>query len=473
MPARRGSAPPIPPGSPFRSLIRLAPILAGLAAAGLSCAASAVEGTSRGTLRVCADPNALPYSNEKQEGFENRLAAMIAADLGIPVAYTWWPQSMGFVRATLGARKCDIVMGTASGEQLMQNTNPYYRSTYALVHRAEGALKPTSLADPGLQGARIGVVAQTPAVDLLLRHGLTNIEPYQLIIDTRTNQPARVAVEDVASGKTDAAVIWGPLAGYWAGRQPTKLTVVPLVGTGPESRLAFNISMGIRPDEPEWKRWLNGWIKTNQPRIDALLAEYGIPVLDRVGQPVPRGAAAAFPAASPPSASPAAKPPEPKDYRRSDYQAPVPETLAGAAVLTPAAAAALADAGGERLFLDVLPAKPGPPEGRAGSGAAGWVPRPHETIPGAVWLPDVGHGEPTPAQEEYFRRSLERLTGGDKTRRLVVFCRRDCWMSWNAAKRALEWGYSNVSWYPDGIEGWTEAGRPLAVAEPHDGGPER
>lgn len=430
-------------------------LTAALAAALLIASTGAqaqVELGKRDALRVCADANAMPFSNDKGEGFENKLAEMVAADLGVPVAYTWFPQGFGFVRNTLGARKCDIVMGTASGELLMQNTNPYYRSVYALVYRKDSGLTATKLSDPALKGARIGIMAQTPPMDLMVRYGLTNIEPYQLATDTRVYQPARDAVVDVATGKTDVAVIWGPLAAFWASKQEVPLVVAPLVEEAVTGRLSFLISMGIRPEEPDWKHWLNDWIKDNQPRIDALLASYGIPLLDREGKLI-----------QPP-------PPEPEGYRKSDYRSPVPATLKGAAVLTTATLQKLVREKPDAVLLDVLPPQAPKPEGRP-EGAA-WTPRPHETIPGANWMPDVGHGDLTPAQESYFRKGLERLTGGDKARTLVVFCRRDCWMSWNAAKRALEWGYTDVRWYPDGVEGWSEARRPLKAVEPLDGGPQ-
>lgn len=414
-------------------------------------AEAAVERPGREELRVCADPNSLPFSNEKGEGFENRLAGMIAADLGVPVSYVWWPQTIGFVRNTLGARRCDIVMGTASGEALMQNTNPYYRSVYALVYRTGSGLKAAGLSDPGLQGARIGVVAQTPAVDALHRNGLYNLEPYQLAIDTRVHQPARTAVEDVAVGHTDAAVIWGPLAAYWAKRQPVPLTVVPLTGDAAE-RLSFNISMGIRPEEPDWKHWLNDWIRTNQPRIDALLAEYDVPMLDRHGQPM------------------AVRPPEPQGYRMQDYRAPVPATLSGAKVLGTDELAALLAAEHRPVLLDVNASAAPIPQGRE---AAGWMPRPHDTLPGAVWLPDVGVGAPSPEQARYFEQALKQASAGDAAAPLVFFCRRNCWMSWNAAKRARELGYGSVFWYPDGTDGWQESGRPLQPTEPWEGGPAR
>ncbi|WP_114394081.1 quinoprotein dehydrogenase-associated putative ABC transporter substrate-binding protein [Oleisolibacter albus] len=425
-------------------------LLAGLAWAGSAAPlAAAVEQSGRDTLRICADGNALPYSDEKGQGFENKLAEMIAADLGIPIAYTWFPQSIGFVRNTLAARRCDLVLGTASGEQLMQNTNPYYRSVYALVYRTESGLTATSLADPALKGTRIGVVSQTPPVDLLVRYGLTNVEPYQLAVDTRAYQPARAAIEDVAAGTTDAAVIWGPLAGYWAKQQKVPLTVVPLVADAAGTRLSFTISMGIRPDEPDWKHWLNGWISKNQARIDALLAGYGVPLLDRDGRLLQ------------------ARPAEPAQYRKSDYRAPVPETLTGATVLATADVVRLLAAEQKPVLLDVLPA-----EQRPAGRDDGWLPRPHDSIPGAAWLPDVGHGDLTPAQEQYFRAGLQRLTGGRSDTPLLIFCKRDCWMSWNAAKRALDWGYSRVLWYPDGVDGWAEARQPLVPVPPLDGGPQ-
>lgn len=432
----------------IRGLPAFVPALAAILLASAP-AGAAIEQTGRDQLRVCADPNSLPYSNEKGEGFENKLAEMIAADLGVEVTYTWWPQTIGFVRNTLGSRKCDIVMGTASGEALMQNTNPYYRSTYALVYREGGGISARTLKDPSLKGARIGIVAQTPAIDFLFMNDLTNIEPYQLAVDTRSLQPARQAVEDVAAGLTDAAVLWGPLAAYWAKQQQVPLTVVPLTEEPGGQRMTFHISMGIRPEEPEWKHWLNDWIKANQPRIDALLNEYGVPLLDRNGKLIQAAA------------------PEPTDYRKADYLAPVPATLAGAQVLTTPDVVRLLAGPNDPLLIDVLPPKAPQPEGREGA----WLPRPHESLPGAIWLPDTGWGEPTAEQAEYFQRGLEQVTGGDHTAPLVFFCRRDCWMSWNAAKRALELGYTNVAWYPDGTDGWTDARRALAPATPWDGGP--
>ena len=244
---------------------------------------SAQEVTARTELRVCADPSLPPFSTEAQDGFENKLADMIAEELGIPVVYTWWPQTIGFVRNTLMARRCDIVMGTASGEELMQNTNAYYRSVYAMVYRTDADVQPTTLADPALFGKRIGVIAQTPPANLLSFYGLSNIEPYQLNIDTRADQPARRAIEDVAAGKTDLALVWGPIAGYYAGLQEQPLTVVPMLDEPGPARLEYRITMGIRGDEPDWRHWLNQFIRDNQDNIDSLLASYRIPLLDQAG----------------------------------------------------------------------------------------------------------------------------------------------------------------------------------------------
>lgn len=246
-------------------------------------AAQAPEVTARDELRVCADPSLPPFSTEALDGFENKLAQMIGDELGIPVVYTWWPQTIGFVRNTLAARRCDIVMGTASGEEMMQNTNAYYRSVYAMVYRANGDIQATTLADPVLRGRRVGVVAQTPPANLLAYYGLSNIQPYQLNIDTRADQPARRAIEDVASGATEFTVIWGPIAAYYASLQDTPLTVVPLVNEPGPARLEFRITMGIRSDEPDWRHWLNGFIRDKQDDINQLLAEYRVPLVDRAG----------------------------------------------------------------------------------------------------------------------------------------------------------------------------------------------
>lgn len=404
-------------------------------------AAVTLDGVSRDVLRVCADANLLPFSNDRLEGYENRIASLVAEELGVPVSYYWWPQTIGFVRNTLRQRRCDLVLGAALGEELMQNTNPYYASAYALVYRRDSGLKARSLADPGLRGARIGIVAQTPPASLLLRHGLTNIVPYQLNIDTRAEQPARQAVEDVAAGVTDAAIVWGPIAGFWARRQDAALAVVPLLDEHGPIPLTYRISMGVRIDEPDWKHWLNGFIERRQGDIDRILAEYGVPLVAEGGGLKP------------------ATVEEPDGYRMDGFQAPTPATLAGARTVTLAEMRALAGAGVP--LLDVLPGPPPEEERRPG-----WVPKPASSLPGARWVPNVGYGALSDEQEAYFRAALEEATKGDRDAPVVIFCKRDCWMSWNAAKRAVEWGYRGIRWFPDGIDGWREAGLPLEPVQP-------
>lgn len=422
-------------------------------AAVLLCAAAspalAVEVTERETVRVCADGNLLPYSNEKLEGFENEIARLIGEDLQKPVTYYWWPQTIGFVRNTLRARQCDLVMGTASGEEQMQNTNPYYRTVYALVYRTNSGIRAETVGDPSLKDARIGVVERTPAANLMRLYGITRTEPYQLNTDTRANNPARDAIEDVAAGKTDAAVIWGPIAGYFAAQQAEPLTVVPLIKEPPAARLQFNISMGIRADEPEWKHWLNDFIKRRQDDIDRILLRYHVPVIG------PDGTLKTTAVTEPPG------------YRMDHYRAPTPAGLSGASTVTLAELRRLIEHFPDTRLIDVMPAPPRPAD-RAAS--AVWAPPPRRSLPGAVWLPNVGYGTLSGDQERYFRTGLETLSKGDRTSRLVFFCEPDCWMSWNAAKRAVEWGYGNVYWYSDGAMRWQEAGYALETVQPFAGG---
>jgi quinoprotein dehydrogenase-associated probable ABC transporter substrate-binding protein/PQQ-dependent catabolism-associated CXXCW motif protein len=417
-------------------------LMAAAAALGTPSAQAAVtlDGITRDALRVCADANLLPFSNNRLEGFENRIATLIAEELQVPVTYYWWPQTIGFVRNTLRERRCDIVLGAAVGEELMQNTNPYYVSAYALVYRRDSGLAARSLGDPGLQGARIGIVAQTPPASILLRHGLTSIVPYQLNIDTRAEQPARQAIEDVAAGVTDAAVVWGPVAGFWARRQDAELEVVPLLEEPGPIPLTYRISMGVRIDEPDWKHWLNDFIARRQGDIDRILAEYGVPLVE--GRSLKRAAVE-----------------EPDGYRMDDFQAPTPASVPGARTITLAEMRELAEAGVP--LLDVLRGPPPEEQGRAG-----WVPKPSSSLPGAIWVPNVGYGALSAEQEAYFRSALEEATKGDQDAPVVLFCKRDCWMSWNASKRAAEWGYRGIRWFPEGTDGWRDAGLPLEPVHP-------
>jgi len=172
-----------------------------------------------------------------------------------------------------------------SANELVQNTNPYYTSAYALLYRADSELDIDTLGDPDLAELTIGVVAQTPPVTVLAQRGLLrNIRAYHLMADTRHHSPAKDLVMDVASGKLDVGLVWGPIAGYWASRQEVPMAVVPLVGEPGRVPMAFRISMGVRHREHVWKRQLNELIASRQDEINAILQEYGVPLLDRRGQ---------------------------------------------------------------------------------------------------------------------------------------------------------------------------------------------
>ncbi|MES9829606.1 MAG: substrate-binding domain-containing protein [Candidatus Thiodiazotropha sp.] len=240
------------------------------------------EARNKEYLTVCGDPNHMPFSNKKLEGFENRIAKLIADDLNRTLRYHWWPQTIGFVRNTLRIRLCDLVMGVTSVNELLQNTNPYYRSVYTLVYRKDSGLALRTLDAAKLNDLKIGIVAGTPPATLLSKYGLLDqVRPYKRTVDTRLYSPATRAVEDVADGDIDIAVIWGPIAGYAASRQETPLSVIPLPAKVDSVPLAFNVSMGIRRRESNWKHQLNLELEKLSPNIEKILLEYNIPLLDR------------------------------------------------------------------------------------------------------------------------------------------------------------------------------------------------
>jgi quinoprotein dehydrogenase-associated probable ABC transporter substrate-binding protein len=233
-------------------------------------------------LRVCADPNNMPFSSAKGEGFENKLAELLANKLGKGLSYSWYPQATGFVRNTLAAHKCDLIMGIPQGDDIVQVTNPYYRTAYALVFkRGHGLEGVDTLGDPRLKGKRIGVVAGTPPGNNMAANGLmANAKPYPLVIDTRVDSSAAAMMHDLAAAEIDVGILWGPMAGYYARQATPAVTVVPLVKETTGPRLAYRIAMGVRYADQEWKRQLNRTIQDNQPAIDRLLLSFGVPLLD-------------------------------------------------------------------------------------------------------------------------------------------------------------------------------------------------
>lgn len=253
--------------------------------AGLSAAGELVDPDN---LRVCADPSNMPLSDKNGQGAENKLAELLAKSLGRKsVNYTYFPQVQGFVRNTLSAQLCDIIMGYPQGDELVQNTNAYYTSSYVLVTRkGEGLDDVMQLSDPRLRAMRIGIVEGTPpTLNLIKAKLIRNAKVYPLMIDTRLAPPmAEVMVNDLTAGSIGAAVLWGPMAGYYVKNAKAPLNMVPLLKEQGGSRMSYRITMGVRPSDQEWKRTLNGFIKDHQVEIDSILTEYGIPLLDEKGE---------------------------------------------------------------------------------------------------------------------------------------------------------------------------------------------
>jgi quinoprotein dehydrogenase-associated probable ABC transporter substrate-binding protein len=271
----------------MRRRVRWAAALLGF---GLICgsrpvAAQTADIVDRSALKVCADPNNLPFSNEKKEGFENKIAEVMGAALRLKVEYTWFPQVIGFVRNTLQAHRCDLVMGTVAGDDIMQTTNPYYYTTYVVLYRSDKRLTLQGLQDPRLASLRLGVVGATPPSDLLVRHDLmAHAKPYQLTVDTRAESPTHQMVQDVVDGTIDVGFLWGPIAGYYRKHDELPLTLVPLKDEPGAARMKYHIAMGVRANEPEWRRRVNAVILKQQPAITAILRDYGVPLLNEKGE---------------------------------------------------------------------------------------------------------------------------------------------------------------------------------------------
>ena len=239
-------------------------------------------------LRVCADPNNLPFSNERGEGFENKIAELIADELGVTLSYTWWAQRRGFIRNTLNTGSCDLVTGTTNGIEMLRTTLPYYRSGYAFVTRQDGP-KVSSLNDPILHNLRIGIQlvgedgANPPPSEALARRGIVdNVRGYLVYGDYREQNPAAAIMDAVAKGEIDVAIVWGPVAGYFAGREsvPLKIALVTPQNDGPRVPMVFDINMGVRRDDPTLRDEINAALSKLRPKIDAVLANYGVPRAD-------------------------------------------------------------------------------------------------------------------------------------------------------------------------------------------------
>ncbi|MGY3534094.1 MULTISPECIES: substrate-binding domain-containing protein [Bradyrhizobium] len=239
-------------------------------------------------LRICADPRNLPFSNDKGEGFENKIGELFAEKLQKRLDYMYFPQATGFVRVTLGSHRCDVIMGFPQGDDLAQGTNPYYRTAYAIVaKRGSGLDEVTTLEDERLKGKHIGIVAGTPPATNMAINGLmTNAKPYPLMIDTRYDSSAEAMMNDLEKGEIDAGILWGPMAGFYAKRANPPLHVTPLLKETTGPKLVYRIGMGVRASDQNWKRQLNRLIQENQPAINKILLDFGVPLLDENDRPI-------------------------------------------------------------------------------------------------------------------------------------------------------------------------------------------
>jgi mxaJ protein len=277
----------------------LVPALA--AAEGAAPTAPAEPPGANGTLRVCADPNSLPQSNRAGEGYENKIAELLARELGWKLEYTWFPQRMGFIRMTLKAKdqdadhfKCDLIIGVPVGFELAATTPAYYRSTWAMVIPKGKGLDdlrtPDDLlkVDPvKLKSLRFGLFARTPPTDWLLKNKLFDqAKPIPPQSGDPENYPGEMVDHELAAGNIDIALIWGPIAGYFANHSKAPGMLVVPFPPDPQIKYVYDIAMGVRFGEKDWRDRIAGLVKDRKKEIDAILLSYGVPLLDDGGRPV-------------------------------------------------------------------------------------------------------------------------------------------------------------------------------------------
>jgi quinoprotein dehydrogenase-associated probable ABC transporter substrate-binding protein len=238
-------------------------------------------------VRVCADPNNLPFSNRNGQGFENKIAELVARDLRRPLAYLWSPQRRGFIRTTLDAGRCDLVVGVPARYERLQSTRPYYRSSFTFVSRRDRHLRLRSFDDARLRTLTIGIQLtgsdynNPPAAQALAsRHIIENVRGYTVYGDYSEPDPQREIVDAVADERVDVAVVWGPLAGYFAQREPTAIDVVPVTPErdGPALVFAFDIAMGVRREDLALRDALDAIIVKRRAEIRRILTSYGVPL---------------------------------------------------------------------------------------------------------------------------------------------------------------------------------------------------
>ncbi len=243
---------------------------------------------SQTELRVCADPHNLPFSNQQGEGFENKIAELLAHDLNLKISYTWYPDSQGFVRATLMKNRCDVIIGTVAGVEDMATTDAYYHTGYVMLTRQADNITTDKISDWKIAGRRFGLIAATPPTDLIIQHNLmdqTNI--YPLIVDTRVDQPGHTMVQDIGKGTVDVGLLWGPIAGFYAKHDNLPLRLTFLNPEDSKVRLDYHIAMGVRPGDIAFRRRLNTVIAKDEKQITQILRDYNIPLLDEQNHPLP------------------------------------------------------------------------------------------------------------------------------------------------------------------------------------------
>jgi mxaJ protein len=237
-------------------------------------------------LRVCADPQNLPFSNDKREGFDNKIADVIGRELGDSVTYTWWPSRRGYLRNTLSAGKCDLVIGVPIGFDPVATSKPYYRSTYYIVTRTDKHLDITSLDDPRLKTLRVGVnlldgdYTNTPPAHALSAHGVVgrNVVGFSGFYDPE-HQPGEI-IDSLATGKIDVALVWGPLAGYFAKKSGVPMTLSPLPDSdSPDLPFAYGVAIGTRRADRELRALVDDILVKQKPEIDKILMEYNVPTV--------------------------------------------------------------------------------------------------------------------------------------------------------------------------------------------------
>ena len=245
---------------------------------------SAIEAVDTENLRVCADPANMPFSNDKQQGFENDIADLIGKKLGIPVVYDYFPQVIGYVRNTLNKKKCDIIIGITANNDLVLNTIPYMRWAYSMVYLKDTGVEVDRPDHPQLADLRIGAQAGTPPTFLLQRYNLmSKVRPYNLTFDPRVAVIGETMVEDLIDGMVDIVYMSGPIASHYLaknGLSKSDYVIIPLESTDQGwGKMDYYTTMGVRDGETDWKKKLNKFIKSNQDEIDMILKKHKIPVL--------------------------------------------------------------------------------------------------------------------------------------------------------------------------------------------------